>query len=108
MFLGQADGEFPNYQEKVTSCQRAYQLLRSKLDFPPEDPQCSGLPALMRLHRLCCTAEAQDIIFDCLVTPLGAFLIQASNPVLLWELMEAEVPMASELPRRTSSMLWQK
>lgn len=53
--MSRADGEFPNYQEKVTSCQRAYQLLRSKLDFPPE-----------------------DIIFDCLVTPLGSHGIRAS------------------------------
>eukprot|EP00439_Symbiodinium_sp_Y106_P023835 s5396_g2.t3 len=35
----------------------ARRLLRSKLDFPPE-----------------------DFIFDCLVTPLGAFLVDASNP----------------------------
>ncbi|CAE7196889.1 Mtr [Symbiodinium sp. CCMP2592] len=42
-------------QEKVTSCQRAYQLLRSKLDFLPE-----------------------DFIFDCLVTPLGSHGNRAS------------------------------
>eukprot|EP00930_Biecheleria_cincta_P009206 TRINITY_DN1108_c0_g1_i4.p1 TRINITY_DN1108_c0_g1~~TRINITY_DN1108_c0_g1_i4.p1 ORF type:complete len:451 (+),score=87.53 TRINITY_DN1108_c0_g1_i4:145-1353(+) len=46
--IGKADGEFPSYQEKVSCCQRAYQLLRSKLDFP-----------------------AEDIIFDCVLTPLG-------------------------------------
>ena len=34
---------------QVESCQRAYQLLRSKLDFPKE-----------------------DIIFDCLLTPVGS------------------------------------
>ena len=33
-------------------------------------------------------------------------IIEAS--MLLWVLREAEVPMASELPRRTSSMLWQR
>eukprot|EP00439_Symbiodinium_sp_Y106_P022543 s5396_g2.t2 len=44
----------------VTSCQRAYQLLRSKLDFPPE-----------------------DFIFDCLVTPLGSHGIRASPNLLV-------------------------
>ncbi|OLP85675.1 hypothetical protein AK812_SmicGene33316 [Symbiodinium microadriaticum] len=43
-----AHDESPNYEEKVT-CQRAYQLLRSKLDLPTE-----------------------DIIVDCLVLPVGA------------------------------------
>ncbi|CAJ1385093.1 unnamed protein product [Effrenium voratum] len=47
--LSKSQFEFPNYQEKVGSCQRAFQLLRSKLDFPPE-----------------------DIIFDCLLTPVGS------------------------------------
>eukprot|EP00438_Fugacium_kawagutii_P025612 Skav209715 [mRNA] locus=scaffold528:89297:94640:- [translate_table: standard] len=47
--LPRHEGSYPTYEEKVQSCQRAYQLLRSKLDFPPE-----------------------DIIFDCLVTPVGS------------------------------------
>lgn len=47
--LPRHEGGYPNYQEKVQSCQRAYQLLRSKLDFP-----------------------AEDIIFDCLLTPVGS------------------------------------
>lgn len=47
--LPRVEGNYPNYQEKVQSCQRAYQLLRNKLDFPPE-----------------------DIIFDCLLTPVGS------------------------------------
>eukprot|EP00931_Biecheleriopsis_adriatica_P062379 TRINITY_DN3757_c0_g1_i1.p1 TRINITY_DN3757_c0_g1~~TRINITY_DN3757_c0_g1_i1.p1 ORF type:complete len:2077 (+),score=489.19 TRINITY_DN3757_c0_g1_i1:77-6307(+) len=44
----QGGSDFPSYEEKVSSCQRAYNLLRSKLDFPPE-----------------------DIIFDCMLTPIG-------------------------------------
>ncbi|CAE7494889.1 metH [Symbiodinium natans] len=43
--MARADGEFPNYQEKVTSCQRAYHLLRSELDFPAED----GVKQLVQL-----------------------------------------------------------
>ncbi|CAE8592869.1 unnamed protein product [Polarella glacialis] len=42
------DGEYPGYQEKVASCQEAYRLLRTKLDFP-----------------------AEDIIFDCVLTAVG-------------------------------------
>ena len=87
-------------------------------------PSCSDLSSTSRqmtrstrppgVEALDCTdfaapALKQDIIFDCLITLLGAFLIEASNPVLLlWDLPEAEVPMASELPPRTSSMLWQR
>eukprot|EP00439_Symbiodinium_sp_Y106_P040135 s3639_g4.t3 len=51
--MSRADGEFPNYQEKVTSCQRA---------FPPED----------------FIFDCLDFIFDCLVTPLGSHGIRAS------------------------------
>eukprot|EP00418_Pyrodinium_bahamense_P100282 CAMPEP_0179032734 /NCGR_PEP_ID=MMETSP0796-20121207/11738_1 /TAXON_ID=73915 /ORGANISM="Pyrodinium bahamense, Strain pbaha01" /LENGTH=1995 /DNA_ID=CAMNT_0020728965 /DNA_START=22 /DNA_END=6009 /DNA_ORIENTATION=- len=40
--------EFPPFHEKVHIGQRAYKLLRTKLDFPPE-----------------------DIIFDCIVPPVG-------------------------------------
>jgi len=47
--LPKHEGGYPTYQEKVESCQRAYQLLRGKLDFAPS-----------------------DIIFDCLLTPVGS------------------------------------
>lgn len=47
--LPRHEGGYPNKEEKVESCLRAYQLLRSKLDFPKE-----------------------DIIFDCLLTPVGS------------------------------------
>jgi len=46
--ISKATGDFPSYQEKVSCCQKAYQLLRSRLDFP-----------------------AEDIIFDCILTPVG-------------------------------------
>mmetsp|Transcript_56611 Transcript_56611/g.143302 ORF Transcript_56611/g.143302 Transcript_56611/m.143302 type:complete len:2006 (+) Transcript_56611:83-6100(+) len=42
-------GQAETYEDKVRLCQRSYRLLRSRLDFPPE-----------------------DIIFDCQVLPLGS------------------------------------
>lgn len=42
------DSQGESYEDKVRICQKCYQLLRSKLDFPPE-----------------------DIIFDCVLQPLG-------------------------------------
>lgn len=42
-------GQAESYDDKVRVCQRSYRLLRSRLDFPP-----------------------QDIIFDCQLMPLGS------------------------------------